>query len=146
MRQQDYLLLWSYLLFMWSYLLLWSYLLFMWSYLLFMCSYLLFICSYLIYLCLPVFKNVMFACIYVIVSFKSFTYKKQVRAHKKQIRSHKKQIRSQKQIKSHKKQIRSQKQIILLPHTWKSCFFTVLCCSRSGNISCIYILYLKLYI
>jgi hypothetical protein len=42
------------------------------SYLLFMCSYLLFICSYLIYLCLPFLTNFMFACIYVIVSFKSF--------------------------------------------------------------------------
>ena len=49
-------------------------LLFMWSYLLFMCSYLLFMCSYLIFLCLPVSTNVMFACIYAIVSLKSFMW------------------------------------------------------------------------
>ena len=42
---------------------------FMSSYLLSMCSYLLFICSYRY---LPVLKNAMFACICVIVGFKSF--------------------------------------------------------------------------
>ena len=85
--------LWSYLVFMWSYLVLWYdlplwyYLLFVilfafiWSYVLLFAFYVLLFAFYVLFLAficlfdlsvLACFKKIIFACIYVIVGFKSF--------------------------------------------------------------------------